>query len=72
MLHTEIILFFSGDAVSQEKLVLVGACCPHLSTLHIVTSTVEGDDLLCNPGQLYSSLTALHLQVWKESVLSSK
>ncbi|XP_071548516.1 uncharacterized protein [Panulirus ornatus] len=60
------------EEVSQEKIVLLGTCCRHLTTLHITTATVEGDELLSNPGQLFSSLTTLHLQVWKEAVLSSE
>ncbi|XP_045597129.1 uncharacterized protein [Procambarus clarkii] len=60
------------DEVSQEKIILLGECCPLLTTLHITTATVEGDELLFNPGQLFSSLTALHLQVWKETVISNE
>ncbi|KAG7158876.1 EIN3-binding F-box protein 1-like isoform X1 [Homarus americanus] len=60
------------DEVNQEKIVLLGKCCPCLTTLHLTTATVEGDELLINPGQLFSSLTALHLQVWKETVISNE
>lgn len=58
--------------MSHESLVLLGESCPHLVTLHISTAVVEGDKHLLNPGHLFSALTTLHLQVWKESVISSK
>ncbi|XP_066956396.1 F-box/LRR-repeat protein 20-like [Macrobrachium rosenbergii] len=66
------ILQLNCDEVNQEKIVLLGSHCPHLNTLHISTATVEGDELLVNPGNLFSSLTSLHLQVWKEAVISSE
>lgn len=60
------------DEVSQEKITLVGKCCPLLSTLHITTATVEDNQLLCNPGHLFSHLTTLYLQVWEEAVVSNE
>ncbi|KAK7076845.1 hypothetical protein SK128_011555 [Halocaridina rubra] len=65
-------LQLSSDEISQEKLTALGYNCPHLNTLHITTATVEGDEFLLNPGNLFSSLTSLHLQVWKEAVISKE
>ncbi|XP_037781610.1 F-box/LRR-repeat protein 2-like [Penaeus monodon] len=70
--HCLTTLQLNCDDVSQEKLVLLGKQCPHLTTLHITTATVEGDERLLNPGHLFSSLTSLHLQVWKEAVISNE
>ncbi|XP_045114167.1 F-box/LRR-repeat protein 4-like [Portunus trituberculatus] len=65
-------LQLSCNKVQQEVIVVLGECCPSLTTLHLSTAALEGDKLLANPGQLFSGLTVLHLQVWKESVLSNK
>ncbi|MPC38828.1 hypothetical protein E2C01_032343 [Portunus trituberculatus] len=65
-------LQLSCNKVQQEVIVVLGECCPSLTTLHLSTAALEGDKLLANPGQLFSGLTVLHLQVWKESVLSSE
>ncbi|KAK4296507.1 hypothetical protein Pmani_030997 [Petrolisthes manimaculis] len=58
------------NQMSHESLVLLGESCPQLGTLHISTAVVEGDKYLLNPGHLFSALTTLHLQVWKESEIS--
>lgn len=65
------ICIYPGNQVEQKLIVVLGECCPGLTTLHLSTAAIEGDELLSNPGQLFSDLTVLHLQVWEESVLSS-
>ncbi|KAG0710510.1 F-box/LRR-repeat protein 4 [Chionoecetes opilio] len=65
-------LQLSCNQVQQEFIVMLGECCPSLTTLHLSTAALEGDELLTNPGRLFSGLTVLHLQVWKETVLSNK
>lgn len=63
-------LQISCDEVSQNNLMLMGRQCPQLTTLHITTATIEGDNRLVNPGNLFLSLKTLHIQVWKESSIS--
>lgn len=63
-------LQISCDEVSQNNLMLMGRHCPKLTTLHIITATIEGDNRLVNPGNLFLSLKTLHMQVWKESSIS--